>query len=199
MPGASSSKASDHSAPWVDVRWAAERDGAAHLRATVAAVVGEDPGLVRHLCPECGSIEHGAPSVDAEVLVSLAYAPPLVVAAVSSAGPVGVDVERRESLLRADLSGIARHRDEPAWTPETWVRKEALLKATGRGLAVDPRTIRLDGTTVVEGPRPSWLVDLELPEGYVGAVAVLSPQRPEVRAAPLRTATSGTGRGAPLR
>lgn len=194
MRGVHSSKASDEAASWVAVRWATAPDGAAHLRATVAAVVGEDPGPVRHLCLECGSIEHGAPRVGAEVQVSLAYAPPLVVAAVSNAGPVGVDVERRESLERADPFGVARHPDEAAWTTATWVLKEALLKATGRGLAVDPRSIRLDGRTVVEGPRPSWLFDLDLPEEYVGAVAVLSPQRPEVRAAPLRTATSGTGR-----
>jgi hypothetical protein len=54
-----------------------------------------------------------------------------------------------------------------------WVRKEAILKALGTGLATDPASITLAGTTLVNGPQgPWWVEDLPLADGLLATVAV---------------------------
>jgi 4'-phosphopantetheinyl transferase len=61
-----------------------------------------------------------------------------------------------------------------------WARKEALLKAIGVGLGVDPRLIELDGSAVVAvppelGAADDWtLVDVPVP-GHVAALALRGP------------------------
>jgi 4'-phosphopantetheinyl transferase len=62
----------------------------------------------------------------------------------------------------------------------TWARKEALLKAVGVGLRVDPRLIELDGPAVVEvppelGEAGGWtIVDVPVPD-HASALAVRGP------------------------
>ncbi|HSS67521.1 MAG TPA: hypothetical protein VLK34_03145 [Nocardioidaceae bacterium] len=136
------------------------------VRLLVAELTGRDPGPVHHVCPRCGSVEHGAPYVDAEVAVSIAHATGLSAVAVSAAGPVGIDIER-------DI-------ERDGESMRDWVRAEAVGKAHQTGI-------------VVEHPMDApglWIEDLELPNtgGAIGAVAVLSGERPEVRAAPRRAA-----------
>lgn len=87
------------------------------VRALVMRLTGADPGPVHHSCAFCGSVEHGRPYVDAPVDVSVAHAAGLTVVAVSTAGPVGVDVE-----VDADI---------------TWVRREAVGKALGVGILLE--------------------------------------------------------------
>jgi 4'-phosphopantetheinyl transferase len=79
-----------------------------------------------------------------------------------------VDVER------ADAAG-------PGSTV-TWVRTEALLKATGHGLRLDPTTVLLSGPDrepeLIGWPEPTApavrLHDVETTPGFVAAVAVLT-------------------------
>jgi 4'-phosphopantetheinyl transferase len=116
--------------------------------------------------------------------VSLSRAGQLAVLAVSDAGPVGVDVERRHV---------------PARTPDvaTWVRKESVVKATGHGLVINPDLI--DVTPPGSAPAllawpddepldsPAWMFDVECPDGYIAAATVLSSAQPDlvmVRTAP---------------
>lgn len=80
--------------------------------------------------------------------VSLSRADDVVVVDVSECGAVGIDVEL---LYGASFSrfAVALHPDEVATTVEeratTLVGKESLSKATGDGLHLDPRLIRLSG------------------------------------------------------
>lgn len=74
-------------------------------------------GPLHHHCPICGSIEHGRPSLELPLEVSLSRAPGVTVGALSTAGPVGVDIE--------------------ADPPPGWVLREAVGKAAGVGLALD--------------------------------------------------------------
>lgn len=71
----------------------------------------------------------------------------------------------------------------------TWVRKEAVLKATGDGLSIDPDRLRLgpaDQAPRVEewllpARRPSVrILDLDLGAGRVAAVAVVGRREPRV-------------------
>jgi 4'-phosphopantetheinyl transferase len=121
------------------------------VRTLLGDLLGEDPADVaieRH-CARCGSREHGKPLVadtSAGIHFSLAHSGPHVVVAVSRAGPVGIDVEclkpntdyrplYRKTLTADEAvafhAGGARPRD----FLRTWVRKEAVTKAVGTGIA----------------------------------------------------------------
>lgn len=109
----------------------------------VAARTGQSPAEVRitATCPDCGGA-HGRPVADGSALhLSVSYSPGVVVAAVA-ASPVGIDVEERaQSEERLDavlkLTGVR--------SIERWTRTEAILKADGRGLRVDPADVTFDG------------------------------------------------------
>lgn len=170
------------------------------LREVVAACCGVAPREVRTVsrCAECGSSTHGRPYVLPvpgwdPPHVSLSRADGLVLVAVTAAGPVGVDVERAAGADFPGFDEVALHPSErateAAGRTRTWVRKESLLKALGRGLAVDPREVRLSGPDQpaavlawpdVGGGTP-WLYDLDAPPGYVAAATVLAPTRPRLR------------------
>ncbi len=172
--------------PLLRVGWrpASERTAADALLDDLVARQVDARLAVGRRCPRCGGSGHGQPYVDGDTVhVSLSRAPGLVVAAVSTAGPVGVDVEQAGSARFPGFEDVAVHPDETSTdATRTWVRKEALLKATGWGLTVDPRAVLLDDVPSLvawderlPAPDRCRLHDLPLPEGYVGAVAVIRP------------------------
>ncbi len=91
-------------------------------------------------CPDCGR-EHGRPRADG-VFVSLSHAGEFVIAAARTAAPVGVDAERRDVGLAADRLAAIRLVAGGDGV-EHWTRVEAVLKADGRGLRVDPAAVRI--------------------------------------------------------
>lgn len=140
------------------------------------------------LCPRCASTEHGRPVLlgldgPGRPAVSLARTSGATVVALTDCTSVGVDVEATSRFDAADVADVVLHPAERATTAgevaAAWVRKEALLKACGRGLTVDPATVRLDDSTgspvVVEWPasvpRPDWVVDVTLAADLSAAVA----------------------------
>lgn len=161
------------------------------LRAEAARFHDVPPALVVvvHECPRCGSAAHGRPSLLATAAVrqpayvSLARAGDVSVVAITDAGPVGVDVEAEGAADFGGFDDVALHPDERGMTAtdrtRVWVRKEALLKAYGHGLAVDPSDVRLDDDGLAawdsghRRPGAVWLRDLAVP-GHVVTVAVLT-------------------------
>jgi 4'-phosphopantetheinyl transferase len=147
-------------------------------RFAVGRALGDDPTdvTIGRRCPTCGSDAHGVPTA-AGVHLSITRAPGLVAVAVSLVGPVGLDVEARRERLFDGFDDVALSPQETVTTVEdrlrTWARKEALLKACGLGLAVDPRTVVLDGRHVVSAPPQVGRVDLHDLDlaGHVGALA----------------------------
>lgn len=151
--------------------------------------------VLTHDCPRCGSHAHGQPrvlpsaTIRHPAYVSLARAGDLAVVAITEAGPVGIDVEAIDAADFHDFATVGLHPDEAADTAaertRTWVRKEALLKAYGTGLAIDPRAIRLDDGGLAawdsEHPAPGavWLREIPI-AGAVAAVAVLPVGRADV-------------------
>jgi hypothetical protein len=90
------------------------------------------PVAITAVCAQCGE-EHGRP-VAAGLWLSVAHAGDLVVVA-AAATPVGVDVEP----VDADIPG------EYGGTVHSWTRLEAVLKADGRGIVVDPLDVVFQG------------------------------------------------------
>ncbi len=162
------------------------------LRLELARWLRARPDLVEvgHACAQCGAADHGALVAPSGVWASLSRAPGLVVVAISDAGPVGVDVEAVGAACFPGFDDVALHPGESADTAwertQVWVRKEAVLKALGLGLRVDPRRLRVstpreqaavlawDDADVAPSGRVR-LDDVEVGSKYQAAVAVIAP------------------------
>jgi 4'-phosphopantetheinyl transferase len=178
----------------------ADRDAVASAlllaRRAVAQACGVEPGAVRlrRRCGRCGSTDHGVPRAERAdggpvPRVSISRTADLVVVALGRVA-VGVDLER-VGAGDAQLATVALADGEPpAAGPDgvlrTWVRKEAVLKAAGTGLGVDPQTLRVSdaaGRPLVAATGPAappdgtrwWLTDLDLGPGHVAALATALP------------------------
>ena len=152
------------------------------LAADASGVPAEEV-TVTAVCVRCGA-EHGRPELqwpDAAgppPNVTLASCSGLVVAALAPPGvPVGVDVEPRraslgrEPMRRADLAMVLGGPSRSA--VRRWVRAEAVLKADGRGLRVDPGAVVVRGRLARVGgePTPYRIVDRRI-AGCLVSVAV---------------------------
>jgi 4'-phosphopantetheinyl transferase len=114
------------------------------------------------------------------------------VACVVSDRPVGVDVEQRLAQLDPTLvrrsctpretAAIAAAPDSRAEFTRMWVRKEALVKAAGIGMAVPFDRLDVGDDVVALPSRPDgWrLADIEVGPGYHGAVAATGSWRTTV-------------------
>jgi 4'-phosphopantetheinyl transferase len=172
------------------------------LKSMVGRLAGIPPALIRlsYVCPSCDR-PHGRPVVvepQAAVpwQVSLSHTEDQVMVAATDAGPVGVDVE---VAAATGFDGF----DEVALTPAErtevercapaaqararavyWVRKEAVLKATGRGLAVAPGALEVSAPHLPAAltgwhvddppPMPVQITDVPVDDEHVAAVAVLA-------------------------
>ena len=129
-------------------------------------------------CPDCGR-SHGRPRIigaQSPIHVSLTHVEGHAIA-VASAVPVGVDAETR-TTLRAQRTAVRlvtsvsqsggirrgiRH----------WTRVEAILKADGRGLRIDPRGVIVTGRrgAIRDSPVRYRLGALHPVRGFVVSVA----------------------------
>lgn len=153
-------------------------------------------------CDDCGK-PHGIPRVPgADLALSISHSGEVIGVAVTSGTPLGLDVEgaaRRadDSLIEyalnpAELAGLAElDADKRASAFFTyWTRKEALMKATGRGLKIPLKSItlsRFDERARLVGsedpaldPAGTRLEDLKVTDGYRAAVAFLTTDDVEV-------------------
>jgi 4'-phosphopantetheinyl transferase len=185
-------------------RFVGERDrtqfivGRARLRQILAGYLAVPPEAMRfsygkHGKPLLSRYAH-APSFN------LSHSGDLAVLAVSGCGAVGIDVEQlrpvgtdvaqrfftdSENAILARLCG--RQRVESFL--RCWTRKEALVKANGKGLtgglarldvalAHNATSHPLHIVNGGPGARPKWaLYDLALDEGFIGALAVHTTTR----------------------
>ncbi|WP_158881727.1 4'-phosphopantetheinyl transferase family protein [Amycolatopsis anabasis] len=169
------------------------------LAKTLAAErLGRVPGSIEFdaTCADCGK-PHGPPRVPgASLALSISHSGDRIGVALTDGIPVGLDVEtanRRaeDSLIEYALNAteFAALKDLPqeerARTFFTyWTRKEALMKATGRGLKIPLHSITLSGpgeparlVASADGaldPARTRLADLDPGDGYRAAVAVLA-------------------------
>lgn len=125
-------------------------------RRAVASVVGSPPASLRfdRTCTTCGAA-HGRPVLVGarDVELSLSRCDDWVAVAISTALPVGIDIESIQAVRFPGFRDVALHPDErEVVEPRTdillrrhavsWVRKEAALKSLGIGLRTDPAGLR---------------------------------------------------------
>jgi 4'-phosphopantetheinyl transferase len=107
---------------------------------------------------------------------------------VSRVGAVGIDVERVQRTQFRGFTEVALHPDERATVlsgadaATSWVRKEAVLKALGVGLRVEPAALMTPpigvARVVLAGRPPAVVDDLTVGQGYAAALAVLVEDGP---------------------
>ena len=129
--------------------------------------------------------EFGKPAFDPSLGIhfSLSHAGERVMAAVSDR-PVGCDVERiapfdeavaRECLTDDELASVKRELsglDRDRAFIRLWVRKEAYVKAVGRGFGIDPKSV----SVLTDKFPPGWSFrDLDFPDGYLGCAVGPAP------------------------
>jgi 4'-phosphopantetheinyl transferase len=163
-------------------RFAAAHAGVRRILAGYLETAGPAIRFGRVPCCRCGDTRHGRPRVDwprTDITFSLSHAGDHWLVAVSRGRPVGVDVElasgadisllARTCLSPAELAYLQAHdgagREHIFYT--CWLRKEAVLKACGIGLAVPPSSVEVApersprarvAFACAAGPR-DWLVD----------------------------------------
>ena len=157
----------------------ADRGALTAAVAELLAIEPHDVTLLRH-CAHCGGDDHGRPLVTGPahppVWVSLSRAGDVVAVVATTRGPVGVDIESLERVAVAgfdDVAFSAREResvrsaaDPTLRRAQLWTAKEAVLKARGTGLRVDPREV-----DAITPPRGIRLEGVDAPAGYVATVA----------------------------
>lgn len=176
---------------------ASDRDrfvtAAVTLRRAVAAVTGFAAAevVVDRTCVGCGR-PHGKTTLKTlGIEASLSHAGEVVAVALTTIGPVGVDVERVAEIDFARLDEQITAPGELASASrlevfQRWTRKEAVLKAVGTGMDTAMAEVRLGlaegGHTVLACPGVAdvALRDLDVEDGYVGAVAVVGRAAPIV-------------------
>jgi 4'-phosphopantetheinyl transferase len=197
--------------PDVAARFVLGRVAVRHLAAELArpAPGAEAPTpdevTVWALCPDCGG-PHGRPHVDVRkpkgrpLSISIAHCAAGVAVAASWSGAVGIDVELADSPVEAmaAIAALVPPAARPSgrsWDPvQHWTRIEAVLKADGRALRVDPSAVllrrdagALTATIAGDPPRPDGeaepvyaVADLRLDDAVRASVAIL-PRKPSAK------------------
>jgi len=178
--------------------------GRALIRGVVAAELGIAPGEVEldSSCFDCGK-PHGKPRVVGSTLeVSISHSGDWVALAMTDGVPVGIDVEEIRDAEVDGLAGICFSPGElttfesiPAADRRGafftyWARKEAVVKATGKGMSVPMSKLTLtahDEAPRVVGSEASEvdiatvrMVDLDRGPSYRACLAVFADTAPKV-------------------
>ncbi|WP_144674071.1 4'-phosphopantetheinyl transferase superfamily protein [Arthrobacter sp. U41] len=155
-------------------------------------------------CPDCGTgpeLDHGRPGyrlhgAPAGLILSLSRSRGWALLAAGRAGAaretgtagmtIGVDLEHSAGVMFPEFDDVALTAAERQllvalppekaipWRASAWARKEALLKAHGTGLRIDPASVEAfaesaDGTVVLDLDT----VALGLPAGFAAALAIV--------------------------
>ncbi|WMX48577.1 4'-phosphopantetheinyl transferase superfamily protein [Streptomyces roseicoloratus] len=184
--------------------------GRAALRRVLAEHLGVGAGAIvwgRAPCPGCGSERHGPPRIagpPTPLTFGFSRSGAWALVAVAPSGPVGVDVEALRTLDVRETAALSLSPRESAYVlglpheerlrafHRAWVRKEAVTKAVGVGIATDLRRVDVSpdrtGTVTVRcdagtGPDTWTVTDLDVGEEAVAALALPgTPRQPAIHA-----------------
>ncbi|MHA7277231.1 4'-phosphopantetheinyl transferase family protein [Arthrobacter sp. Hz1] len=171
---------------------------AAHavFRLLAARVLGGTPSQAAELhvtrsCRACGSDLHGKPAIGGVELSLSRSAEAILIASAPAGRPIGGDIERIPDVLfdgfdAYTLSALERDQfrpDDAGSRLRLWVAKEAVLKAVGHGLTVEPHTLTISGNSCLGLPeaqdlRLTWFTGPTGLAGYAAALAAPAGQDP---------------------
>jgi 4'-phosphopantetheinyl transferase len=176
-------------------------------RTVLAEATGRPPHDLHFTtgCPHCGDA-HGKPRLPGSGLdFSLSHSGDRVLLVLVEGAEVGADVEQesdrdvdslsRMVLTAAEAEVLRTMADRKRGFHAYWSRKEALLKATGHGLAAPMTAIHVSGpdeppeVVAWEGEAavsPVRLADLDAGPGYAASAAVLTDRPLSLAEFPLR-------------
>lgn len=172
------------------------------LREILASYLHIDPALITF-----GVDGHEKPfiaSPETPLRFNLSHSGDLAAIAVSRIGEVGIDIERIRILEGPDLEPMFSASEQASFAElaggarreaffRCWTRKEALLKAWGRGLDVP-----LDSFDVPVGPKPDVVVRVADETGNTRDWRLISFTPQEGYAGTLAVAAEGIGRSIAL-
>lgn len=176
------------------------------LRTIAARSLGVEPEdvVLDASCYGCGK-QHGKPRAvaDGAPEMSISHSGSRIALAAVAGAPVGIDVEQ---IREAEVGELARITFSPAerasfeQLPDNdrqgafftyWARKEAVVKATGKGMSIvlskltlsphdaTPRVVASDASEV--DPARVYLADLAPGHDYRASVAIFGDEPPQVR------------------
>ncbi|WP_459315131.1 4'-phosphopantetheinyl transferase family protein [Arthrobacter sp. TMT4-20] len=161
---------------------------AAHavFRLMAARLLGATPSEAAALpvtrsCRTCGSGLHGKPAIEGVELSLSRSAGSLLVASAPAGHPIGADIEHIPDAVFDGFDAYALsvpereqlRADDVDARLQLWVAKEAVLKATGHGLSIEPSTFSIAGNSctglaAAEHLKLTWVGP---PVGYAAAIA----------------------------
>lgn len=177
------------------------RAGDAQLRRLLAAVLRCPPTAVPLVTSPSGRPEVAG---GAGPWGSISHTADLVVAAVSTVGPIGVDAERLDRVplppARLWLAPAERRtgREDHGALVRRWTAKEAVAKALGRGLAAPLSAIVVtDDTTAVAPNGTRWTLRARTVDDRVAVTLAIPAGAPPTRWTPGSAAVTivDTGEG----
>ena len=124
---------------------------------------------------------YGKPFVDAKVNFNLSHSGSCVVCAVTDRGSIGVDVEAVKDIDLAafndcvndgEWSKIQQSTDKQIAFFKCWTKKEAVIKADGRGLSIPLRQINLNDESAVLTGKSWYLKTIDLGRPYICHLAI---------------------------
>ncbi len=158
----------------------AQRPGESRRATTARAfarLLGEGVEIDKERCPSCG-LPHGRPLLRGREgqapHLSVAHTETHTLVAVAEV-PVGIDLEAADRDIVADPPVRVPDDSSPL---QHWTRIEAVVKADGRGLRIDPASLVWTPTTrgfLVSVPDAASyeVTDVRL-DGFISALALLS-------------------------
>jgi len=113
--------------------------------------------------------------INGQIDFNTSHSDEYVICAITDAGRVGVDIERirpfdlseiDQCLTADELEYIRRASDSSDEFYRIWTSKESILKADGRGLAVDLREIKIEGQKAALQGHAWFLREIEIDPHY---------------------------------
>ena len=115
---------------------------------------------------------------------SIAHSAEMVLCAGSSDAEIGIDMEQiipielasyEEQLTQNEWEYIQKASDRLYAFYQIWTKKEALLKALGRGIAIDLNTLDVCADVISYESKKYWFYQLSIAEGYIVHIATSGP------------------------
>ena len=132
---------------------------------------GNDNGI-RRLMKD----RYGRPHIPGCGDFNISHSGGLTVCCLSEHGKVGVDVEAIQKVNAADFSQQLSKKEMAGIKSaedffRLWTEKEAALKADGRGLSIDMKSVTINGPKAFIGDKEWHMKPLDLHEGYICHIA----------------------------